>query len=247
MPILLKDAIDRIAHVFTVYCADALRSFSSVLRIRNACEDDDMALRILVPMKLLPSGGSSSQFKVISDDIPRLKRCLERMWDIKCLARQAFAVNFPGARGDAAEQVFNQEVCFSYACKMLVSMGPFIQHFASRPSRADMIRAELAIAMKTPIYADDDMAALSREKSALTLVRDIAKKEADGDGERACCSTSSKSLKTDAHSKAAAGGRRQAEEEGGRGQAVVLECFESMPTPKQTRRSRQPQPGRSCR
>ena len=50
-------------------------------------------------------------------------------------------------RGDHS---MHREICYSYACKMLNSVGPRIEHFSTYPSRSDVIDAELFLALNSP-------------------------------------------------------------------------------------------------
>jgi hypothetical protein len=262
MPILIRDPIDRIAHVFTVYCATALREMNSIQQVSDACETDGDALKFLTETGILPSD-DPSHLKSVRDDIPRMKRCLERMWDIKRLARQVFAVNFGGQRGDddaaAARDVFNQEVCFAYACKMLVSMGPHLQHFASRPTRGALVGAEIAIAMRTPIYVDDQR----HRKSRLTLVGDAASTDSPAAKEEDENDDDDAGDRTDARASPPSVGTpptplriiQQVPVDDdlachdNPAQAIMASSHhQTLPRPsKQIRRSRAPPPARSCR
>ena len=60
-----------------------------------------------------------------------------------------FAVSFDGSSVDKF-LVFNQEVCFSYACKVLYSVGPRTCHFSNAPTHAEIVNAELDLALHSP-------------------------------------------------------------------------------------------------
>jgi hypothetical protein len=69
-------------------------------------------------------------------------------------ARKLFILNFTSHH--ATELVFNQEICFSYACKMLHSVGPRLCHFSNAPKNAKIVDAELHLALNSPYAFGDD-------------------------------------------------------------------------------------------
>lgn len=154
VPVLVfQDPIDRIAYDFTKHCCGALHQIAAIKYVADQYETDVDAMAALVEQGLSRTS-DPAHLKLLCSDAPQLERCLLNMDGIKTLARQAFAHNFADNGSDecARFHVFRQEVCFSYACKMLVSMGPPIEHFSNRPARNDVIRTELALAMNTPIF-----------------------------------------------------------------------------------------------
>jgi hypothetical protein len=68
-------------------------------------------------------------------------------------ARKLFIINFNSCDKFL---VFNQEICFSYACKMLNSTGPRLHHFSNSPTSEEVINAELSLAMNSPYRFKDD-------------------------------------------------------------------------------------------
>ena len=60
-------------------------------------------------------------------------------------ARRLYILNF-NPNGDA----FDKEICYSYACKMLSSTGPRIQHFSGKPTSSQIVDAELWLALHSP-------------------------------------------------------------------------------------------------
>jgi hypothetical protein len=60
-----------------------------------------------------------------------------------------FAVTFDESKADK-HLIFNQEICYSYACKMLNSVGPRVCHFSSLPSQSEIVDAELNLALHSP-------------------------------------------------------------------------------------------------
>ena len=84
-------------------------------------------------------------------EIDRIEHCLRDMDAIKKLARKVLKINF-----FAEEEflTFNQEICFSYACKMQSSVGPVLQNFSNYESisRNDIRQAEVKLALNSPGY-----------------------------------------------------------------------------------------------
>ena len=234
------DAIEGMARKIANYCTVALDNVDRIQCIMDQSETAGQALDLMVQSAILPSG-DYEHLKTIRDDIPRLQVCIERMDDIKCLARNVFRVNYSGTAMHGAEYVFNQEVCFSYASKMLVSVGPLLQHFENDPTKDKVIGAELAIAMKTPIYVDDDQEPRRERKTTLSMptsVREAARIVVRGGGGDAV----PKQQRVRSRIPATVGD---------------LICNEDMapssahkpaaaPLPMQTRQSRRPQPTQSC-
>ena len=66
-------------------------------------------------------------------------------------ARNIFTLNF-----NTSDKflVFNQEICFSFACKMLNSIGPKLSHFSNSPTSSEVVDAELYLAMHSPYSFD---------------------------------------------------------------------------------------------
>ena len=245
MPTLV-DHIDHIAHTFTVHCASLLNEMMHIQFVDDGCETPGAALRVLASFGAVPDH-RMCHLKTARDEIPRLERCLERMHEVKCFARQVFALNYPpdalGTITAAVTHVFNQEVCFSYACKMLVSMGPLLQHFSNRPTNAEVVRAEIAIAMKTPIFLEEQFNTNRVRKSPLVTAKEAAAREDDAavdHAERRRTAPGARIQPPPPSPPADGVKRRDA-------LSIDLLCSETMPTPKQIRRLRPPQPVRSCR
>ena len=68
-------------------------------------------------------------------------------------ARKLFIINF---NSPDKFLVFNQEICFSYACKMLNSIGPRLYHFSNSPTSEEVINAELFLAMNSPYQFNEN-------------------------------------------------------------------------------------------
>jgi hypothetical protein len=86
-------------------------------------------------------------------DIGRYRRCIEAIGDIKRMARKVFAVNFFDAD---VYYVFNQEISFSYACKMLSQVGPLLPHFSNHPTATEVMSAEIRLACNTRFFELED-------------------------------------------------------------------------------------------
>ena len=153
-PVLIfQDPIDRIAYDFSNHCCGVLHQIAVIRQVTDQYETDSDAMAALVQQGLSRSS-DPAHLKLLCSDGPDLERCLLSMDSIKALARQAFAHNFTDEGRDESSRlfVFRQEVSFSYACKMLVPIGPPIEHFSNRPARNDVIHEELALAMNTPVF-----------------------------------------------------------------------------------------------
>jgi hypothetical protein len=68
-------------------------------------------------------------------------------------ARKLYIINFSTAADKFL--VFNQEICYSYTCKMLNSVGPRLHHFSNSPTHSEIVDAELALALGSPYTFDD--------------------------------------------------------------------------------------------
>jgi hypothetical protein len=124
-----------------------MHKFLAIKRIVDEHATVGEAIAKLVELKCIPSA-DPSHLDFIEIDLPRLKRCLARMQDIKTMARYIFQGNFTD---EEKMFVFNQEISFSYAAKMLVSIGLQHRHFSNNPTTGEVVKAELAIAMRTPV------------------------------------------------------------------------------------------------
>ena len=144
------DGIDNIANVFSAYCSERLHAMHGIQAIVDASETLNDAVATIVSKGIAPVV-SPEHFQTLVVEIPKLTRCLESIDDIKKLAREIFAGNF-------SEQdqllVFSQEISFSFAAKMFVSMGLQLCHFSNNPTSDEVIHAEIAIAMRRkPVMA----------------------------------------------------------------------------------------------
>jgi hypothetical protein len=144
------DPIDRVASVFTLYCREVLHGMIEMQRIVDASPTTGEAVTALVRMGYFPSI-DKVDLNTAMIEIPRIRRCLISMNDIKQLARRVFVCNFSE---EDQYFVFSQEISFSFAAKMLVSMGLRLCHFSNNPTTDEIVRAEISLAMNSPIISD---------------------------------------------------------------------------------------------
>jgi len=143
------DPIDRIADAVTKYCLDSIKVFCYVDYVLSTSESTVAAMKHLESKGLLKAVDAENPEQMVRTDIARCYRCLDAMDEIKRVARRVFDANF--GLCEAGKFVFNQEVSFSYACKMLTTMCPLRQHFLNGPLQDDIVRAELVVALSTPL------------------------------------------------------------------------------------------------
>jgi len=143
------DPIDRIASVLAMDCVRALTVFFDIQHILDSSENNVLAHRILVN-KGYSEYVNMENLDLVQYEIGRFSRCVETLEDTKLLARKVFVVNF---QNSDAMFVFNQEVSFSYACKMLSLVGPSLGHFSNSPTNKEVIHLELKLACQTPFLA----------------------------------------------------------------------------------------------
>ena len=140
------DPIERIAKVFAWHCVGSLAVYMEIESIIESSESMTIAFKLLAG-KGYTQYVNSKQLETIAYEIGSIRRCLDSMEDIKRLARKVFAVNF--FESDSLF-IFNQEISFSYACKMMSLIGPTLAHFSNFPTQREVVTAELALAMNTP-------------------------------------------------------------------------------------------------
>ena len=152
------DAIDRVAHVFTLYCREILYRMNELNRIVETSPTFNEAKKRVMDTGRYVSF-TNDNMSLMAFEIPRLRRCLAAMAEIKALARQVFAFNFQDERRFF---VFSQEISFSYAAKILVSMGLRRFHFSNSPTADEILQAELVMAMQTPIFPIQSITTLTK-------------------------------------------------------------------------------------
>ena len=142
------DPIDSIAAVFTNYCVHLMGVYGYICDVFESSRTDAAAIRHLTSSDLAPLVDPYRPSFAAQTEAERYSRCIMAMDEIKRAARRVLLVNFCGKDRYA---VFSHEVCFSYACKVVVSMGPLVCHFSGAPSKDDIVNAELSLSINTPM------------------------------------------------------------------------------------------------
>ncbi len=147
------DAFEHIALVFTRDCAKRLVTLSNAQAVVDFSENVDTALRLI----FLQTGillRDREDLNMIPPEIARLQNCIDFKQESIDHARRLFILNFDPSGEDA----FNKEICFSYACKMLNSIGPRSHHFSDSPTPSRIVNAELQLALHSPyVFGDEDL------------------------------------------------------------------------------------------
>ena len=147
----MNDAIERIAIVYTDDCMHRLRFLKEAKAIVDKSKDYKTAERNL-RHELLIEADLHQMTITIPSQIQRLEKCLETMAETVDIARKVFFVNFFDSDKFF---VFNQEICFSYVCKLHNNMGPLLQHFSNSPTNQEVVNSELEVAMHSPMILSD--------------------------------------------------------------------------------------------
>ena len=137
------DAIDRIASDFRRDCICRLRLLKKALLIIRKSVDFQTAIARL-KSELFLDADLHHLTTSIPSEINRIKRCLQNLAETVDTARKVFFVNFFDSEKFF---VFNQEICFSYVCKLHHDMGPKLHNFSNNPSNTEIVNAELEVAM----------------------------------------------------------------------------------------------------
>ena len=140
------DPIDMIASRYTQYCSCVLQIYSEIEFVFRSSETCNEALVELERMKYLGYLDPVHP-ENLSQFADRYQLALESLEDIICLAKKVFIFNYYESDRD---RIFNKEVSFSFACKMMSQFGPLICHFSNHPTHKQIIQAELNLACKTP-------------------------------------------------------------------------------------------------
>jgi hypothetical protein len=146
------DPIDRISAVLEKSCEERLAYFQKIQRIINRSRTFfEAEQRIHRKGQAKVNINMRQMILNLPHEIERLKHCLRDMDLIKVLARKVLKVNF---LSEEKFFTFNQEVSFSYACKMQSSVGPSLQHFSNCESISinDIRSAEVQLALNSPSY-----------------------------------------------------------------------------------------------
>ena len=141
----MMDPIERIANRLIEHFSKALDCLLEISHIIETSETIAIAIGLL-RLKGYDQYVDPEHLDHIPYDIGRFRRCIDAMNDIKHMARKVFAVNFFDAD---VFYVFNQEISFSYTCKMMCSIGPMLSHFSNHPTAKEVASAELRLACNT--------------------------------------------------------------------------------------------------
>ena len=150
------DAIEKMAQVFS----DQVNLEICTLQHAMTVVDNSYSYKhALVTFRKfgVDTKGMEGKLHSLQHELSQLRLYLELEGDIKAMAYKALLVNF---YDDERYLAFNQEVCFSYACKFLCSMGPKRAHFSNAAyiTAADIQRAEIKLAMTSPnLYVGPDL------------------------------------------------------------------------------------------
>lgn len=143
------DPIDRIADVFAADCRANISKLQRTMRTVDTSATYGHAIRRLTRQGLFHDS-LEEVLPTLNYEIQQFDSCLESMDTIKSLARRVLLINF--TEGERF-LTFNQEICFSFACKYETCIGPRLSHFtnASAITNHEIQRAEINIA-KTSLH-----------------------------------------------------------------------------------------------
>jgi hypothetical protein len=148
----MMDPIECIAQRLVSDCDRHLNLFLEINAIIDSSETTVAALKAL-RAKAYDQYVDVDRLDLVRGDIGRLRRCIDSMAGIKRMARKVFVVNF--FESDLF-YVFNQEVSFSYACKMMSQIGPKLSNFSNFPTITEVMSAELNLACSARFLALDE-------------------------------------------------------------------------------------------
>ena len=170
------DGFQIIAEVFKKDCMLRLKMLEEVSFILDSSDTIGNALgMIFMHSTLYPD--DIEQIKAIKAEILQLHNCIDAtevggmFSDIGLTAtdtlspqenmthaRKIFKVNFGNNPKKEKSFTFNQEICYSYVCKMLHSIGPRKQHFSNAPTHDEIVNAELFLALHSPYsFGSEDL------------------------------------------------------------------------------------------
>jgi hypothetical protein len=147
------DPIERISQRVVRHCSDSLELFLEINGILDSSETTVAAFDVL-RAKGYDQHVDVDRLDLVQLEIGCLRRCIDSMSEIRRMARKVYVVNFFDSD---LFYVFNQEVSFSYACKMMSAVGPMLSHFSNHPTSKEVIDSELRLACSTPFLALDEM------------------------------------------------------------------------------------------
>ena len=152
------DPIDRIAQAYVADCEDTCKRLRLMIGIANRCTSFAHAVAVMRQRGMVVDDEVVDHLPDLPCDLRHIETCVESMPEIVAMARRVLVANFYDADRFLT---FNQEVCFSYACKMQASMGPRRSHFSNSASLqpGDIQRAEIHLAVNAApgLYAGEDL------------------------------------------------------------------------------------------
>ena len=151
------DPIDRIAEVFASECHNSLMKLEHIIEITNNSNTVNETVNTL-KVQGLYYATVEDKLTSLEYEAQQLELCLNSLDEIKDLARRLLVATFYDTERFLS---FNQEICFSYACKFISSVGPRLAHFSNAASltRHDIQHAEVELAMASPsnIFLGEDL------------------------------------------------------------------------------------------
>jgi len=149
----MMDPIEHIAHRLVTDCT---KSLDLLLEIDSIIEESDTVAAAFEALRIKKYDRyvDVDRLDLIRYDIGCLRRCIDSMVEIKRMARKVFVVSFFDSD---VYYVFNQEVSFSYACKMMSQIGPRLAHFSNSPTAKEVMSAELDLAWNTRFMSLDEV------------------------------------------------------------------------------------------
>ena len=152
------DPIDRIAQAYVADCEDTCKRLRQTIAITNRCASFAQAAAVMRRRGMVVDDELANRLWEVPYDLQNVERCIASMPEIVAMARRVLVVSF---YDDERFLTFNQEVCFSYACKMVAAMGPRRSHFSNSASLqpGDIQRAEIHLAVNAApgLYAGKDL------------------------------------------------------------------------------------------
>jgi hypothetical protein len=142
------DPIEHMAQLFTADCKNTMTTLANIMEVVQKCATIGHALKLL-SRHGIKSPTLEERIPTLGSELQQYQLCVESMDEIKALARKILFVNYSQ---DEQNIIFNQEVCFSCACKFISTVGPRRTHFSDAASvTVDQIRnAEINIALNSP-------------------------------------------------------------------------------------------------
>jgi hypothetical protein len=138
------DPIECIAQRLVVHCSKSLNMLLEINAIIESSETMDMACE-QIRSKKFEAYVNLGCLDLVRRDIGMYQNFLGSVDEIKHMARKVFVTNFFDTD---VFYVFNQEISFSYACKMLSQVEPTLAHFSNHVTIQEVRKAEVELACK---------------------------------------------------------------------------------------------------